>query len=779
MNGRGIRFPAAAAVLMLAPALLAGTVPGRWIVELSGEPAARSLSRRLRVRQEQEQLLSRLRQRRARVLDAVDTVANALLVEADDISQLAALPGVKRVAPVRTFRMVLDRAVLLHKVAEAWNQVGNDRAGQGAKIAIIDSGIDAAHAGFQDPSLSPPDSFPRTSSPSDLPLTNAKVIVARSYVNLLPSRDPDSSARDRVGHGTALAMIAAGVRNAGPLATITGVAPKAWLGNYKVFGTPGFNDASTSQAILKAIDDAVSDGMDVINLSLGDDLAPRLGEDMEVQAVERAAKAGVIVVAAAGNNGPGLNTISSPATAPSAIAVGASTNDRTFSASVEAPGLGTFAALVGNGPAPVIPVTAVLFDTSALDGSGLACSPPPAGSLSGRIALILRGSCTFEMKLNNAQQAGAVAALVYAAQDSPDPVSMAVGAATLPAEMVRYETGIAIKQALASLPALAVTMRFTLGPVPVPALRPVEFSAAGPNVDETIKPDLVAVGSDVYTATQSLDARGDMYSSSGYTLVDGTSFSAPLVAGAAALLKSARPGLSVAQYRSLILNTTASAPALEGQASRLVRTGAGVLDVDAALRSTLAAYPALLSLGAGGPDPNVRRSLTLFNIGTFEELFTLEAPSGASEFSLAPGASVEVPLTWSASGLPEGTQEGFIAARGASSGTVLRIPYWYAVRSSTPAGITILAAETSGRRGGLLRDAFLIRVTDASGLVLTGVQPEVSVLSGNGEARGVTSYDSEVPGMFGIDVLLGPGAGANTFRITAGPVTADLAISGQ
>src|SRR6185436_9852942 len=124
-----------------------------------------------------------------------------------------------------------------------------------------------------------------------------------SYVNLLARRDADQSARDRVGHGTALAVVAAGTRATGPLATIQGVAPRAYVGSYKVFGSPGVNDGATDDAILKAIDDAVADGMDIINMSLGDDLAPRLEHDPDVEAVERATKAGVIIVVAAGNNG--------------------------------------------------------------------------------------------------------------------------------------------------------------------------------------------------------------------------------------------------------------------------------------------------------------------------------------------------------------------------------------------------------------------------------------------------------------------------------------------
>src|SRR5207244_3699914 len=194
-------------------------VPGRYIVELTSEPVAEHVARmpgrntmrgaaasahRARLRSEQNAMRPRLEQQRAQVLGTVDTVANAMFVQVPDdaTAQLAAMPGVARVVPVRMMHMVLDRAVLLHKVADAWNQIGADRAGLGVKIAIIDSGIDAGHPGFQDSSLTAPDSFPRASAASDLAYTNGKIIVARSYVSLLPNRDPDRSARDNVGHGT-------------------------------------------------------------------------------------------------------------------------------------------------------------------------------------------------------------------------------------------------------------------------------------------------------------------------------------------------------------------------------------------------------------------------------------------------------------------------------------------------------------------------------------------------------------------------------------------------
>ena len=188
----------------------------------------------------------------------------------------------------------MDRAVVLHKVVDAWNQIGGSaNAGAGIKVGIIDTGVDITHASFQDSTMTAPDGFPKVNRTSDSAYTNGKVIVARSYVSLLSYDDIDYSARDHVGHGTALAAIVAGATAPGPLATITGVAPRAWIGNYKVFGTPYYNDYASDAAILKAIDDAVKDGMDVINISLGSTLlAYRLADDPDVQAVENAGQRG-------------------------------------------------------------------------------------------------------------------------------------------------------------------------------------------------------------------------------------------------------------------------------------------------------------------------------------------------------------------------------------------------------------------------------------------------------------------------------------------------------
>lgn len=795
-SGKGVKLVPLSLALLLTGSLFAGIVPGRYIVELSTEPVVEHLGKqarrqsvpgseaaahRARVRSEQRDLRERLPPG-VTVLDSVDTVSNAMFVEmtAGEAKQVAATAGVRRVRPVRTLHMVLDRAVEVAGVVDAWNQLPAGTAGAGVKVAIIDSGIEAGHPGFQVASLQPPAGFPKVTNDSDRALTNGKVIVARSYVSMLPHRDSDRSAQDRVGHGTALAMVVAGVRTAGPLATISGVAPKAWLGNYKVFGSPGMNDETTDDAVLKALDDAIADGMDIVNLSLGYDLAPRLADDPQVEAIERATKAGVIVVVAAGNNGPNPGTIASPATAPSAIAVGASHNDRTFAASAEISGSGTFVAVNAESTPDLGSVSGTMMDVAAVDATGLACSSLPAGSAAGRIVLIRRGTCTFEGKLNNAQQAGATGALVYATEADPDPFVMGTSAATLPAQMVSNADGLTIKAALLA-GAPAAVLRFARGPVASDPNRLAGFSAAGPDVDASVKPDLVAVGVDLYVATETLDSRGDMYDASGFRLVDGTSFSAPMVAGAAALLKSARPGLTMDQYRSLLINTASTVT------GTMQQRGAGRLNAGAALRATATAYPTALNFGSGGANPDMDRTLRVTNAGTAAETFTVlvDASRGVSPVAaiatieIAAGGTADVPVRWQAASLTEGAYEGFVRVTGTSSGTEIRVPWWYGVTSGTPAGITILSTLDRARRNSANEDAILFRVNDAAGLPI--VSPEIRVVmeSGNGEVQSVRSLDSDVPGLYSANLRLGPSAGPNVFRIEARDVSAEVTITGN
>lgn len=198
-------------------------------------------------------------------------------------------------------------------------------AGQGVKIGIIDSGIDEHHAFFDASGFSMPAGFPKGQSA----FTTAKVIVARSFP---PPGAPASSKVPFVQgdnpHGTHVAGIAAGDAStpAGGGRVASGVAPKAYLGNYKVFvpTVSGLSPNANAPEIVAAIEAAVRDGMDVINFSGGEfEIEP--SRDVVAQALDAAAAAGVVPVVAAGNSygDEGAGSVTSPGNAAGAITVGA------------------------------------------------------------------------------------------------------------------------------------------------------------------------------------------------------------------------------------------------------------------------------------------------------------------------------------------------------------------------------------------------------------------------------------------------------------------------
>ncbi|HUB25178.1 MAG TPA: S8 family serine peptidase, partial [Tepidisphaeraceae bacterium] len=614
----------------------------------------------------------------------------------------------------------------------------------------------------------------------------------------------DLTARDRVGHGTSVAMAAAGVLNAGPLATIRGVAPAAFLGNYKVFGSPGVNDFASEDAVLKALDDAVADGMDIINLSLSAPVPIVLGEDLEVSAIEQATAMGRIVVVAAGNSGPDPQTIGSPSSAPAAITAGASVNDRTFATGVAVGGV-PYQSLPGTGPAPAHAITAPIVDISSVVSNGLACSTLPANSLKGEIALILRGTCLFTDKLTNAQAAGAIGALVYTDQSQPEAVVMDVGSVTLPAMMVSYNDGIKIKMQLSGGSKESATLDFTETAFAVDPDQLAGFSSAGPNVDGSIKPDLVAVGQYIYTAAETVDPNGELYSANGYAFVDGTSYSTPIVAGAAAIVKAARPGLTAAEYRSLLIHSAAPAFVSPGVPARIQQSGAGMLDVSAALRATGAIAPVELSFGVGNGTLQLASGVKVTNVSNQPETFTLfveerdatagPIPPGSrtstaidtysgqpivsvtpGSLALAPGASGQLSVSITGFELPPGAYEGFLHVLGTHSGIDERVPYWYGVPSTTPAHITILQTASSPAPGGMVPDAALFRVTDASGITVSGATPAAAVIDGGGSILGVVDLSATNPGVFALSVQVGPIAGTNDFRIQVGKITETVTI---
>src|ERR1017187_8571741 len=466
-------------LLLSASAMLAQVVPGRYILELSGDPAAVAAiqqgarssartaaiaARRTAVRQSQASARAAVAARGGTVIESLDTVFNGLIVSIADAraAELLQIPGAVKLHAVRRVQPLLNHALPLHKVPDAWNllALGQNGAGAGIKIGMIDTGVDVNNPAFSDP-LPALTGFPMVLTTSDVRFTNAKVIVAKNYTTLLPDGgEPDAD--DRVGHGTGTAMAAAGGPAVSPFGPIMGVAPKAYLGSYKVLDASG----GTSDVIVKAVDDAVADGMDVLNLSLGGIVNSYSAADLRnpaIAALEAATNAGVIVTVSAGNGGPGASTIADMASAPDVITVGAIRNDRSLGYAVTADGVAPYPGYSGNGANPGQAVAGPLWDVASLDPSALACSPLTSGSASGMVVLVLRGTCTFESKMNNVAAGGGVAAIIYN-NGTTSPFQnggQGVGAATLPTLFMNQADGIDLKSRLAAAPGLAVTLQFS------------------------------------------------------------------------------------------------------------------------------------------------------------------------------------------------------------------------------------------------------------------------------------------------------------------------------
>ena len=268
----------------------------------------------------------------------------AVLLPRSELASLAAVPGVAEVWPSVTYRPLLDRSPSLIGANLMWG-TGFSTAGNGIKIGIIDDGVDQAHPFFDPTTFTMPPGFPK----GDTAFTTSKVIVARAFSP--PTNtwkyaktpfDPQES-----DHATHVAGIAAGDYSPGAIpgrGPLSGVAPQAYLGNYKVLTVPTTNFGLNGNApeIAAGIEAAVTDGMDVINLSLGEaEIEPT--RDLVVTAINGAADAGVVPVIAAGNDFDdfGDGSIDSPGSASEAITAAAVTKQ------------GVVASFSSGGPSPV------------------------------------------------------------------------------------------------------------------------------------------------------------------------------------------------------------------------------------------------------------------------------------------------------------------------------------------------------------------------------------------------------------------------------------------
>ena len=623
------------------------------------------------------------------------------------LPQLLEMRFADRVYPSYTYTRMMNKGPAVIGASQFTALTG--AKGDGVKVAVVDDGVDNTHAFLSGAGLSFPPGFPK--GPGG---TSPKVIVARGFAG--PGANSAPLDREQSFHGTFVAGVIAGVENTNAAASrpgfcsedsggchpavpgLSGVAPRAYIGNYRVFNVPlplGGCCSGTTPEIVAAFEAAVADGMDVINFSGGGPQAdPRT--DAMMPTVANVVRAGVVPIISAGNDRDffGLGTAGSPATSPDAISVGATTNAHVFDASFT-----VVSPAVSFGRIPLVPTFDLppswtsanqrLVDVGTFPGvSRFLCgdgSPPPGGSLQGAIALVTRGGCPFNAKLIRARNAGAIGMVVVENRGGDPGFALfnANGGAISDVDGARLRAAMAGSGGAAQI-------RFTRDLLEVPttwAGVPTSFSAGGLTpFGKLLKPDVSAPGANIISSTLP-ESAGDPFSISA-----GTSFSAPHVAGAAALLLQRHPSWTPSQVKSALMSTAGPAfadSALTQEASVIVQ-GAGLARVGTADRPLVFTDPQSLSFGyldvnAGAASRAI--PVTVSDAGDGAGSWTVEilpqvasdgATVEAAPFTLGPGGTTVVQMVArAAAGAPQGDNYGFVVLR--RGGEVRRIPYAFSV----------------------------------------------------------------------------------------------------
>ncbi|MBT6208455.1 MAG: S8 family serine peptidase, partial [Woeseia sp.] len=414
---------------------------------------------------------------------------------------------------------------------------------------------------------------------------NNKMIGARFFVSGAQASGPIDngeilSPRDVDGHGTHTATTAAGNKVRASiygtlLGKVEGIAPQAHVATYKAcWLRPGTTRANCNTSDLaNAIDMAVADGVDIINYSVGNTmLTVTAPDDLALLA---AAKAGVLTLVAGGNDGPNFQTLGSPSGNPAVITVAASSRDGQHS--VEAIQIDSPASVAGNYASKEASFTPALIDRGPVNGQLVLVDDDDDtldanntggtidgcqllinnDEISGNIALIERGGCEFSEKIANAEDAGAIAVIVF--NVSGDPIVMNANsgfrAVNIPAVMIGGADGNLLITELDANEIINVVLdKGIFLSVADNGNVMASFSSRGPGPNQDIlKPDVTAPGVNIlagYSPDSISAASGESFA-----YLSGTSMSAPHVAGVAALLKQGHPDWSPAAIKSALMTT--------------------------------------------------------------------------------------------------------------------------------------------------------------------------------------------------------------------------------
>ena len=723
--------------------------------------------------QQMERQMSGMIQRPLQVRRRMQHAVNGIIADmnVDEAARISRMGGVRLVEEYREYKLDTDVGPTLIGAPIAWagsaSQPGGAPAvqGQGMIAGLIDSGINFGSPSFA--GTDPVDGYVHVNplgaglylgtcaaGGADLGRCNEKLIGGYDFVCGAPGNQcgvvnirEEPGFGDTNGHGSHTASTTVGNRrdvvfNGVPL-RISGVAPRANIIAYDAC----YTNTSTGQGLcpnvstVAAINQAVSDGVDVINYSIGGGTDP--WNEATSLAFLAATDAGVYVATSAGNSGPAANTLGH--LEPWTSATAAAQHGRG--------GFGVLMQVTGPTPVPAnlqpvvlnngsggvafsstLPGTTPLRISAGIGGTTDGCNPSPyaAGSLTGAIVVIRRGTCAFSEKTNNASAAGAIAVII--ANNQAGTILPSVPGTTVPVFSVSQTDGNALATFGAANPTTTTAgINFPGVGLPNVADALAAFSSRGPAANfDLVKPDVTAPGVDILATLAGTTITG---SEQLIGTISGTSMASPHQAGAAALIRQARPTWTVAEVKSALQMTATTQVYLEDQVTlaNAFARGSGRLRIERAIRAGLVLNETTANFQAANPGtggnpatlnlasmansrcspPSCSFTRTFRNPGTSGGLWRISVNGvpGTANPALAwilPGATRAITFTINSSTLPangswnlgEVLMELRQSGGGTSEVSSLRLPVAVAVQPpilSLPASVS--ASVTAGNNG--------------------------------------------------------------------------------